>query len=216
MNFAANLNLVQLTKIGCACVCPLVAACRVSTLPCTLLYSALLRSSLRHPACCDSCCLASFGLVGLCQVCGIPLVAIVAVGIYRHSTLWRFASWVLYSFLLCGIPLVHVAFRIWPRPVANAEFLTVARRLATWKGEGKGGSQGERRGEGRRQGRRQGQEATATAATLMAVRCNSGGCGSPCGWWCLFLRLLRKRAQEGRSSLLLLAARDVLALAYGS
>ena len=82
--------------------------------------------------------------------------------------------------------------------------------------EGKGGSQGERRGEGRRQGRRQGQEATATAATLMAVRCNSGGCGSPCGWWCLFLRLLRKRAQEGRSSLLLLAARDVLALAYGS
>ena len=36
---------------------------------------------------------------------------IVAVGIYRHSTLWRFASWVLYSFLLCGIPLVHVAFR---------------------------------------------------------------------------------------------------------
>ena len=57
------------------------------------------------------CAIASFGLVGLCQVCGIPLVVIVAVGIYRHSTLWRFASWVLYSFLLCGIPLVHVAFR---------------------------------------------------------------------------------------------------------
>ena len=73
------------------CVCLWLLTCvLVSTLLYPILYSTLLY----------------FG-----QVCGIPLVVIVAVGIYRHSTLWRFASWVLYSFLLCGIPLVHVAFR---------------------------------------------------------------------------------------------------------